>query len=226
MSLLRRRGRIAPPSSPPTSTRPGASITCWTLTNGGTVFGSYSATFNYGNGSDVDGGATPANFIAEKYDGSTWSSPLTLSGTPSGTGATVTGVTSMSDFAVGESKVTPTLSVTNSPVTYNGSQQAAVVIGSVAGTVSDIKYDGSSTAPTNEGTYAVTADFAPDDPVQYKHLNDASAGTFGSRPSQSRSHRMTGRARCMAQLTRRSAHLRAGTGKWRLVQRRVRPRGG
>jgi hypothetical protein len=149
---------------------------CWTLTNGGVVFTSYGATFNYGNGSDVDA-STPANFIAQRYNGTTWST-LTLSGTPTGSSTTVTGVTSMSDFAIGESKVTPTLSVTNPSVTYNGSPQTATVVGSVAGTVSDIKYDGSTTIPANAGTYAVTADFAPDDPVHYKHLNDASAGNF------------------------------------------------
>ena len=76
------------------------------------------------------------------------------------------------------SKITPTLSVTNSPVTYNGSPRAATVEGSVDGTVSDIKYDGSSVAPTNAGTYAITADFAPTDTTNYNSLDDASAGDF------------------------------------------------
>jgi len=76
------------------------------------------------------------------------------------------------------SKITPTLSVTNSPVTYNGSPQAATVVGSMAGTVSDIKYDGFSTIPTDAGTYAVTADFAPTDTTNYNSLDDASAGNF------------------------------------------------
>jgi hypothetical protein len=71
----------------------------------------------------------------------------------------------------------PTLSVTNSPVTYTGTAQAATLEASVAGTVSDVKYDGSSTVPTDAGTYAVTADFVPTDP-SYNTLNDASAGNF------------------------------------------------
>ena len=75
-------------------------------------------------------------------------------------------------------KATPTLSVTNSPVTYTGSPQAATVVGSVAGVVSDIQYDGSSTAPTDIGTYAVTADFVPTDTANYNSLTDASAGDF------------------------------------------------
>src|SRR5687768_17218839 len=75
-------------------------------------------------------------------------------------------------------KATPTLSVTNSPITYNGSPQAATVAGSVAGVVSDIQYDGSPTTPTNTGTYAVTADFVPTDTLNYNSLTDASAGDF------------------------------------------------
>jgi len=75
-------------------------------------------------------------------------------------------------------KATPTLSVTNSPVTYNGAAQAATVSGSVAGVISNVKYNGSGTVPTNAGTYAVTADFAPTDTTNYKSLTGASAGNF------------------------------------------------
>ena len=75
-------------------------------------------------------------------------------------------------------KATPTLSVTNSPVTYNGSPQAATVSGSTAGTVSNIKYNGSATVPTNAATYAITADFAPTDTTNYSSLTTASAGNF------------------------------------------------
>ena len=75
-------------------------------------------------------------------------------------------------------KTNPTVSVTNSPQIYTGSPIAATVTGSVAGTVSDVKYDGSGTAPTNVGTYAVTADLAPTDTTLYNSLNDASAGSF------------------------------------------------
>ena len=74
-------------------------------------------------------------------------------------------------------QATPTLSVTNSPVTYTGSAQAAAVSGSVTGTVSNVKYDGSSTVPTNAGTYATTADFASGD-ANYGNLTGASAGNF------------------------------------------------
>ena len=73
----------------------------------------------------------------------------------------------------------PTLSVANSPVTYNDSPQAATVTASVAGSaISDIKYNGSSTVPTNAGNYAITADFTPTDTGNYSTLNDAPAGNF------------------------------------------------
>ena len=73
---------------------------------------------------------------------------------------------------------TPTLEVTNSPVTYNGTPQAATVGHSVPGTVGTVLYNGSTTVPTNAGTYAVTADFVPDDSTNYSSLSGAAAGTF------------------------------------------------
>jgi len=75
-------------------------------------------------------------------------------------------------------KITPTLSVTNTPVTYNGSPQAATVSGSVPGTVTNVRYNGSLTAPTNAGTYAITADFVPNDTTHNNSLTGASAGNF------------------------------------------------
>ena len=93
---------------------------------------------------------------------------------------------SLSGSAAGDyviDKATPTLSVTNSPVTYNGVPQAAVVTGSVPGTVGNVKYNASSTEPTDVGTYAVTADFLPSDIVNYESLTDATAGDFVINPA-------------------------------------------
>lgn len=72
----------------------------------------------------------------------------------------------------------PTLSITNSPVVYNGLEQAATVEGSVAGTVSNILYNGVADLPVDAGTYAVTADFTPDDTTTYNSLTGAAAGDF------------------------------------------------
>ncbi|MCX6876572.1 MAG: DUF6288 domain-containing protein [Verrucomicrobia bacterium] len=76
-------------------------------------------------------------------------------------------------------KATPTLSVTNSPVAYlESQQQGATVIGSVAGTVSNVKYNGSATVPTAVGSYVVTADFVPSDAANFSSLSAAPAGNF------------------------------------------------
>jgi hypothetical protein len=72
----------------------------WKLTNGGVVFTNYGATFNYSS-LQIDGGAVAANFVVGKRDGSSWTAP-TVSGTPTTTSITATGMASMSDFAVGE----------------------------------------------------------------------------------------------------------------------------
>jgi hypothetical protein len=71
-----------------------------------------------------------------------------------------------------------TLTVTNSPVVYNGSPQAAAVSASVPGTVSDVLYNNSSAVPTAPGTYAVTANFTPQNTAEYSTLTGASAGNF------------------------------------------------
>ena len=75
-------------------------------------------------------------------------------------------------------KLTPTLNTTGGPFTYNGLAQAATVNGSVAGVVSNIRYNGSATVPVNVGTYAVTADFTPTNTAVYNSLTNAPAGSI------------------------------------------------
>ena len=71
----------------------------WTLTaGGGLVASAYDATLNYVAG-DIDGGATPANFIVQKYNAG-WTTPTTSAA--NGTSATATGLSAFGDFAVGE----------------------------------------------------------------------------------------------------------------------------
>ena len=70
-------------------------------------------------------------------------------------------------------KATPTLTVSNTPVTYTGSAQAATVSSSVAGSVSNILTGGAATQ-TNAGTYAVTANYTPTDATNYNSLTAAS----------------------------------------------------
>jgi Galactose oxidase, central domain len=79
------------------------------------------------------------------------------------------------------SRATPTatLTVTNSPQNYDNSAKSATVgvTSSVPGTVVNV-VTGAATTQTNAGTYAVTADFVPDDTTNYNSLLGLSAGNF------------------------------------------------
>ena len=99
-------------------------------------------------------------------------------GTHSGTIVCTSGSTTL-NVPMAESivnKATPTLSISNTPTTYNGSSQTATVSGTGDGTVSNIQYDASSTAPTNAGTYAISADIASSD--NYIAVTGVAVGDF------------------------------------------------
>jgi hypothetical protein len=70
----------------------------WSLVNGGTVFDSMQATFNW-QPADVDPGAQTSAFVVGKWDGA-WVLPA--SGAALATSITAFGMTSLSEFAVGE----------------------------------------------------------------------------------------------------------------------------
>jgi hypothetical protein len=70
----------------------------WSLGNGGTVFNTLDVTFTF-NLADVDAGAQTAAFVVGKWDGS-WTLPPSAGQSP--TSITAAGMTSLSDFAVGE----------------------------------------------------------------------------------------------------------------------------
>ncbi len=86
----------------------------YTFTNNGIVLNNYSAVFNFVSG-DVDPGASPLNFISKRYDGVNWNA-LTM-GTRTLTSTEVTGVTSFSDFAIGEAVTVTTYQLTVSATT-------------------------------------------------------------------------------------------------------------
>jgi len=107
--------------------------------------------------------------------------PIPMATIPADVTSTVmsdTSLGSMTAMSLANPKNTPAVVVANSPVIYQASTQAAVVNGSVAGTVSNVKYDGSATLPTAAGTYAITADFVADDTVNFGSLAAAPAGSF------------------------------------------------
>ena len=114
-----------------------------------------------------------------QYDGSSTIPTNAATYTVTADCAATTNYSSGNDLPAGNfviNTATQTASVTNSPVTYNGSPQAAIVTCSGGGAVSDIKYDGSSTIPTNAATYAITADCAANG--SYGSENDLPAGNF------------------------------------------------
>lgn len=70
------------------------------LTNNGIVFTDASVTLNW-VASDIDAGASTANFKAGRYNGSVWSYPTIASLNP--TSIQVAGLTTFGEFAIGES---------------------------------------------------------------------------------------------------------------------------
>lgn len=70
----------------------------WTLTNAGVVFNTLAATFTFAP-ADVDLGAQTSRFVVAKRDGS-WAAPT--SGANTTTTITAFGMSSLSEFAVGE----------------------------------------------------------------------------------------------------------------------------
>jgi len=120
----------------------------WTLTNSGVIFTTYSATFTFVAG-DVDGGANTANFIVRKRNGS-WAT--TTAGTRTATTTQATGMTSFSDFQVGEISV------------LNVTCPANFTVGNDAGLCqATVSYTGSQAA-TSTSTPAPTITYAPGGP--------------------------------------------------------------
>lgn len=78
----------------------------WTVTNSGLVFDNYTLTLNFAS-ADVDAGANTANFVVKKLDGATWTSPTV--GTKTITSIEATGMTSFSQFVVGEASTLPVI---------------------------------------------------------------------------------------------------------------------
>jgi hypothetical protein len=91
----------------------------WSLNNTGITFTNYNAVFTFVPG-DLDAGANPIGFYIGKYDGS-WTYPSI--GTRGATSTELTGVTSFSDFQLGESSlyVLPVTMISFTAETKHGS---------------------------------------------------------------------------------------------------------
>ena len=142
----------------------------------GTVSGSagaFTITYNDASLATLGVGSSPYT-ITYSYAGN---AAVNLNAAANNTGTSL---------MVGKATPTATLAVNNSPATYNGSAQSATVVinsSSVPGTVGNVKYDGSATAPVAAGTYTVTADFIPNDAADYNTLTGLSAGNFAINPA-------------------------------------------
>src|ERR1051326_6974439 len=127
----------------------------WTMTNSGITFNNYEAIFTFVAG-DIDGGATTSNFVVKKFDSPNWSSPTT--GTKTGTSTQATGMTTFSDYAIGEGCAL-SATVNNAEVCSGNS---AVLTASQTGGSSPFTYAWSTGATTSTistgtaGTYTVT----------------------------------------------------------------------
>ena len=123
-------------------------------------------------------GGTPVASFADAAVGN--AKPVTVTGyTISGADAGNYSLTQPGGLTANiTAKLIPTVTATGGPFTYDGASHAATVNGSVAGTVSNVRYNGSATVPTNVGTYTVTADFTPDDTATYENLTNAVAGSI------------------------------------------------
>lgn len=154
----------------------GATLTI----NGNLILNNNTVKLNLSN--NVPAGTYTLATVSGTVTGSFASTPTISSGSIAN-GSTPAISISGGNVLLTVSKVNPsaTLSVANSPQTYNGSAQSALVTissSSVSGTVSNVKYNGASTVPTATGTNIITADFVPNDTVNYNTLAGVSAGNF------------------------------------------------
>jgi hypothetical protein len=121
----------------------------WSFTTGGLAVSTCNATFNFVAG-DVIGGANTANFVVRHYSDGSWST--TTAGTLAGTSSQATGLSSFSDFAIGdqavssasfnvqpgdtvvESVITPAVQVTIADSLGAGVPDASVTLSAAQGT--------------------------------------------------------------------------------------------
>ncbi len=139
----------------------------YTLTNGGIVFTTANATFNWVSG-DLDPGTDPNTFALGKYSPSVWSYPTIGSRTPTSIG--VTGLTALSDFAAGNIGLTVADVAVNEGNAGTTNADFTVTLGVAPQSTVTVDYataDGTATAPGDYTAIAppVTLTWNPGDPA-------------------------------------------------------------
>jgi len=158
----------------------------WTLANGGVAFTDYAITLNFVAG-DIDAGSDPNFFVVRKYDGTAWSAPAT--GTRTATSTQATGLTSFSDFAVGENShvitasagANGTISPAGSAVVQDGASQTFTLTPAACFRVFDVLVDGASVGAVTSYTFtSVTANHTISATFVNTYPITATAGAHGS----------------------------------------------
>ncbi|MFN8178070.1 MAG: T9SS type A sorting domain-containing protein [bacterium] len=160
----------------------------WTVSNGGVGFTTADVTLNFVP-TDLDGPANPNNFVVRKYDAPSWSSPTT--GTRTSTSTQATGITSFSDFAVGEVVVADhtitatagaggSISPSGAVLVPDGTNRTFTVTPDSCHVVADVVVDSVSVGAVTSYTFTnVTADHAIHatfTPITYTITASAGAG--------------------------------------------------
>ena len=118
----------------------------WVVTNSGTAFNNYSATFTFVSG-DIQGSANTSALKLGKYDASTWTYPTVSANTA--TTATATGMTAFSDFVLAECGNLTTFNVTGGGAYCAGGTGVVV---SLSGSVMGVNYQLIQGGSTNVGS--------------------------------------------------------------------------
>ncbi|MFI5054080.1 MAG: hypothetical protein ACHQDE_06935, partial [Acidimicrobiia bacterium] len=125
----------------------------WTLTNLGTGFNTADVTLHFASG-DLDAGADPGAFMVGKFDSPNWSSPATGLRTPTSTQAT--GVTSFSDFAVGDPPSHTLIYAAGPNGSISGTTHQEVVVGGSGAPVTAVPDAGYHFVSWSDGVLTAT----------------------------------------------------------------------